>query len=184
MHLACNNELVLGRRTVPLFCLILGIGVVLSACTSPKASPVQQGGSTRSACSLLTVQEAAEALGGPVGAPVECATSADHQSGGLYHRSDRPGTLLVQVSWDKRTVNTFTTAHSGHAQFLGRAARSQYEKVMVAGLPAYWQLRPTPGPKGFGSLSSLKSGYVIILISMDISQSQVENALAVILNHL
>jgi hypothetical protein len=157
---------------------------VLSACTSPKASPVQQGGSTRSACSLLTVQEAIEALGGPVDAPVECATTADNQSGGLYHRSGGPATLLVRVSWDKRTVTTFMTAHSGDAQFLGRAARPQYEKVMVADLPAYWQLRPTPGPGGFHSLSSLKSGYVVMLISMDLSQSQGENALAVILNHL
>jgi hypothetical protein len=182
VRLACNNELMLGRRTLHFVRFILGLGIMLSACTSPNASPVQQGASTRSACSLLTVQEAAKALGGPVDAPAECATSTD--SAGLYHLSAGPGTLLVHVSWGKRAVTTFNVAHSGHAKYLGGAAPPQYGKVIVAGLPAYWQLRPTPGPGGFHSLSSLKSGYVVMLTSMDLSQSQVENALAAILNHL
>jgi hypothetical protein len=166
VRLACDNELVLGQRTVPLLCLILGIGVVASACTSPK------------------VQEAAESLGGPVDAPVECATTADNQSGGLYRRSGGPGTLLVRVLWDQRSATTFTSAHSGRAQFLGRAASPHYEKVVVAGLPAYWQLRPMPGPGGVHGLSSMKSGYAVLLTSMDLNQFQVENALAVILNQL
>jgi hypothetical protein len=85
---------------------------------------------------------------GPVDAPVECATTADNQSGGLYRHSGGPGTLLVRVSWDKRSATTFTSVHSGRAQFFGRAASPHYEKVVVAGLPAYWQLRPTPGPSG------------------------------------
>jgi hypothetical protein len=165
-------------------CFILGIGLVLSGCASSKAFPAQQDTSTTSACSLLTVEEAAKALGGPVDAPAECATTTHNQSGGLYHRSGEPGTLLVRVSWNKRTASTFTMTHSGDARYLGTAARPQYGKVMVAGQPAYWQLRPTPGPGGFHSLSSLKRGYVVMLTSMDLGQSQVENALAVILNHL
>jgi hypothetical protein len=182
--LGLHTEQVLGRRTLPLACLFLGLGILLTACTSSGASTVEQGSSPRSACSLLTAHEATNALGGPVQAPSECTTSTGNQSVGLYHVSGGPRTLLVHVSWDERSVTTFTVAHSGRAKYLDEAAPPQYGKATVAGVPAYWQLSPAPGPGNTQSLSSLKTGYVVTLSSMGLSQSRVERALAVILGHL
>jgi hypothetical protein len=132
----------------------------------------------------LTAHEATNALGGPVQAPGECTASTGNQSVGLYRVSGGPGPLLVHVSWDKRAVTTFTVAHSGHAKYPDGAAPPQYGKVTVAGVPAYWQLSPAPGPGNTQSLSSLKTGYVVTISSMGLSQSRVEQALAVILSHL
>ncbi len=98
--------------------------------------------------------------------------------------SGGPGTLLVHVSWDKRTVTTFTVAHSGHAKYLDGAVPPQYAKVTVAGVPAYWQLSSSSNPGNAQSVSSLKSGYVVTLTSMGLGQSQVEQALGDILNNL
>ena len=92
--------------------------------------------------------------------------------------------MLVHVSWDKRTVSTFTVAHSGHATYLDGAVPPQYAKVTVARTPAYWQLSPAAGPGGVQSVSTLKNGYVVTLTSMQLGQSRVEQALADILNHL
>ena len=91
--------------------------------------------------------------------------------------------MLVHVAWDKRTVTTFSVVHGGHAKYVDEAVPPQYAKVTVSGVPAYWQLSPAPGPGGAQSVSSLKGGYVVTLTSMGLSQTQVEQALAAILNH-
>ena len=92
--------------------------------------------------------------------------------------------MLVHVSWNKRAVTTFKVAHSGHATYLDGAVPPQYAKVTVAGVPAYWQLSPPSGPGDAKNVSSLKSGYVVTVTSMGLGQSEVEQALADILNHL
>jgi len=115
--------------------------------------------------------------------PSECSTSPGNQSGGLYFLSGQ-GTLLVHVSWDKRTVTAFTVTHSGHAKYLGGTVPPQYAKVTVAGVSAYWQLSPAPGPGNTQSVSSLKRGYVVTFTSMGLSHSEVDQALAVTLDHL
>ena len=158
--------------------------MVLSSCSSSGTSSATQSASPKSACSLLTAQEASKALGGTVQSPTQCRTSPGSQSGGLYHRSAGQGTLLVHVSWDKRAVKTFAVAHSGHATYPDGAVPPQYAKVTVAGTPAYWQLSPAAGPVGARAVSSLKGGYVVTINSMGLDQSQVEQALADILSHL
>ena len=157
--------------------------MVLSACSSSGASSVERSASPKSACSLLTGQDATKALGGPVQGPSECSTSPGNQSGGLYFLSGQ-GTLLVHVSWDKRTVTAFTVTHSGHAKYLGGTVPPQYAKVTVAGVSAYWQLSPAPGPGNTQRVSSLKRGYVVTFTSMGLSHSEVDQALAVTLDHL
>ena len=98
--------------------------------------------------------------------------------------------MLVNVSWDKRTANTFTVAHGGHAKYIAAGGSAvpppQYSKVTVAGIPAYWQLSPPPftGPFNHRSISSLKSGYVVTLTSMGLDQPEVEQALSQILSRL
>jgi hypothetical protein len=56
--------------------------------------------------------------------------------------------------------------------------------MTVAETPAYWQLSPAAGPGDARTVSSLKSGYVVTITSMGLSQSQVEQALADILTSL
>jgi hypothetical protein len=95
------------------------------------------------------------------------------------------GSLWVNLSWNKRAATTFTVSHSGHAKYVDGAVPTQYAEVTVAGVPAYWQLSsPVTGDPGAVSVISLKSGYVVMLTSMGLSQSEVDHALAVILNHL
>ena len=75
---------------------------------------------------------------------------------------------------DKRTVQTFTVAHSGTATYLDGAQPPRYSKVTVAGATAYWQESPSPGPGNSERLSSLKDGDVVTLTVMDLDPSQVE----------
>jgi len=179
-----NTDAVLARRIVTLACPLLGLGLAFSACSPSGPSSATQKGSPRSACSLLTAQEASNALGEAVQAPSQCATSPGDQSSGLYRLSAGPGTMVVRVSWNKRTASSFTVAHSGKAKYLNGAVPPKYAEVTVGGVPAYWQLSPPAGPGGARNLESLKNGYVVTITSMGLGQAQVEQALADMLNHL
>lgn len=117
--------------------------------------------------------------------PHECNALAGDQSSGLYSvAASKPGTLLVNISWNTGVLSTFTTSHSGHAKWDSASPPPTYETVTVAGVPAYWQLSPAAGPGNAQRIETMKSGYVVDLTSMGLSQPQVEKALAVILNHL
>lgn len=167
-----------------MFCTVTVAALSVSACGSSTASSGGRTGSVRTVCSLLPVAEAASAFGGPVQGPASCAVGPGSRSGGLYHRPFGPGNLIVDVSWDKRTVQTFTVAHSGTATYLDGAQPPRYSKVTVAGATAYWQESPSPGPGNSQRLSSLKDGDVVTLTAMDLDPSQVERALAAILGRL
>ena len=179
-----GTEVVVGRRDLSPLLPIVMAGILISACSSSSAPSAKLGASPRSVCSLLTAQEAAKALGGPVQGPSECATSPGDQSSGLYFYSGR-GPLLIHVGWAARTVSTFTGAHGAHVHYIDGMAPVHYQEVTVARVPAYWQVSPPPGPGNrYQSLTSMKTGYVVTLTSMGIAQPQVERALAVVLNHL
>jgi len=100
--------------------------------------------------------------------------------------------MQVNLSWGKRVATTFTVSHSGHAKWPTGVVAPQYARVVVNGVPAFWQLSPSPvigdpntqSVTNAQSVNSLKSGYVVTLLSMGLSHSQVEQALAVILSHL
>ena len=102
----------------------------------------------------------------------------------------RPGTVQVNVAWSKKQVTTFTVSHSGHAinvaQGGGAVTPPQYANVTVAGVPAYWQVSPSPisGNPSALSISALAKGYVVILTSTGLTQSQDESGLASIINKL
>ena len=110
------------------------------------------------------------------------------QSGGLYlPGGTKPGLLSVSVSWSKAVVHTFTVLHGGHAHFVAGQAPPVYSRATVSGTPAYWQPSvPISGTYTAQTqiLSALKNGYVVTLISMSLSQSQDQKALASILSHL
>ena len=178
-----NDERVLTRRTLYLVSSILGLGAVLSACSSS----AQQTPSPQSACSLLTTQEASAAFAAPVQPSHECQGLPGNQSDALYTSGGKPGVLIVHVNWGKVAVNTFTVSHSGHAQYVAGDAPPAYSRMTVSGIPAYWQ--PTVSISGTYHaqtqiLSALKNGYVVTLISMSLSQSQDEHVLASIISHL
>ena len=179
-----NTDAVLARRMVALACPLMGLGLAFSACGSLGPSSATQTVSPQSACSLLTAQEASTARGEAGQAPSQCATSPGDQSSGLYRLSAGPGTMVVRVSWNKRTASSFTVAHSGTAKYLNGAVPPKYAEVSVGGVPAYWQLSPPAGPGGARNLESLKNGYVVTITSMGLGQAQVEQALADMLNHL
>ncbi len=173
------------RRTLCLLSPILLLGIALFACSSSAA--IQQAPSPRSACSLLTTQEASAAFGAPAQPPSQCRVVPGDESEGLYLPGGRTrGLLSVNVSWNKEAVHTFRVSHSYHVHYGGTAPPPVYSRVMVSGIPAYWQ--PSRPTSGLGAnvqiLSTLKNGYVVTLISMSISESQDEQALASIVNRL
>jgi len=92
--------------------------------------------------------------------------------------------MVVRVSWNKRTASSFAVAHSGKAKYLNGAVPPKYSEVAVGGEPAYWQLSPPAGPGGPRNLESLKNGYVVTITSTGLGQSQVEQALANMFDHL
>ena len=92
--------------------------------------------------------------------------------------------MVVRVSWNKRTASSFTVAHSGKVKYLNGAVPPKYSEVTVGGEPAYWQLSPPAGPGGARNLESLKNGYVVTITSTGLGQSQVEQALANMFDHL
>ncbi len=107
-----------------------------------------------------------------------------------------PGTLLVNVSWDERSVANFTGLHGGHATVVPGTTSTgetippaQYTKVSVDGTTAYWLPHPTvPAGSNFAanttSLSATRHGYVVTLNSMGLDQIQNERALGLILSRL
>jgi hypothetical protein len=164
---------------------------MLTSCSSSTPSAAQQTASPRSACSLLTAGEASTAFGGHVQLPNQCRTLPSNQSDVLYVvGGPEPGSMQVDVAWGKKQVTTFTVSHSGHAHYVeqggGAVTPPQYAKVTVSGLPAYWQVSPSPitGNPSALSISALANGYVVILTSTGLSQSQDESALASTIKHL
>jgi hypothetical protein len=178
---------VLTRRILCLILSIFGSGAVLSACSS-SATSTQQTNSPRSACSLLSAKEASTAFGEPVQPPNQCRVVPGEQSDGLYlPGGTKPGLLSVNVSWNRAAVHTFTVSHSGHAHYVAGEAPPVYSRVTVSGIPAYWQPNvPISGTYKAQTqiLGALKNGYVVTLISMSLSQSQDEQALASIISRL
>ena len=161
---------------------------MLTACSSSTPSAEQQTASPRPACSLLTAGEASTAFGGPVQLPDQCRTLRSNQTDALYLVSGpEPGALQVDVAWGKKQVTTFRISHSGHARYVeqggGAVAPPQYADVTVSGVPAYWQVSPSPitGNPGALSISALTKGYVVILTSTGLTESQDESGLASII---
>jgi hypothetical protein len=168
---------------------ILGLGVALSACTS--SASAQQTSLPRSACSLLSTEEASAAFGTAVQPPSQCRISPGDQSQALYSGTElgtTPGVLSVNLYWNKAAVHTFTVTHTGNTHYRGTLPAPVYSQVTVSGIAAYWRLNPPPisGLPGAHAqiISALKNGYVVTLISMNLSESQDEHAMASILNHL
>ena len=164
---------------------------MLASCSSSSPSAAQQTASPRSACSLLTAREASTAFGGHVQLPNQCRTSPSNQSDALYLvGGPQPGALQVDVAWGKKQVTTFKVSHSGHAHYVeqggGAVKPPQYANVTVSGVPAYWQVSPSPitGNPSALSISALVKGYVVILTSTGLTQSQDESGLASIIKHL
>jgi hypothetical protein len=165
---------------------------MVAACGSSTAQPPP----ARSAC-LLSTRSTTTALGQPV-RPSEAITSrAGQQSTCLYDpEGSKPGTFTVDLSWNQKTFSNFRDLHDGHAHFDSGAIPggetippSTYTSVRVGGISAYW-LAPEPAPPGSGlatdadQLSATKNGYVVVLISMNLTESQDQRAMAAMLSHL
>ena len=174
------------RRTKGFLVLIVGLSALLEACSNgPEANQEAPPAPAVAACSLLSAHAASTALGESVQGPHECNALPGDQSSGLYFvAAPKPGTLSVNISWNTGSITTFTVSQSGHAKWESASPPPTYERVTVAGVPAYWQLSPTAGPGNAQRIESMKSGYVVGLTSMGLGQPQVEKALAVLLNRL
>ena len=189
-----DTEQVTGRKVV-VGLWVCGTVLGLTACGSPGSLPATP---SRSACTLLPRDEAAAAFGAPVLSPQANNSNPGNQSFCSYYPTvgSKPGILIVDVSWNKRAVHTFTVLHSGHAVFVPGTTPNgetiqppRYAKVTVAGIPSYWRTNPS-APSGVpvggvvNNLSAMKHLYVVDLSSQSLSEAQDEEALAVILNRL
>ena len=168
----------------------IGIAVTLAAWGSSTAQAV----SSQSAC-LLRGKELTAIFGGPALPPLADRLVQGKQSGCHYHQEPPGlGSLMEHVSWNKTTVTSFKLLHSGrltevHLPDGGTTPLPHYTDVSVAGTSAYW-LPQAPDPSGSNvttstsELSALKNGHVVILTSTNLSESQDEQAMAVILHRL
>jgi hypothetical protein len=145
----------------------------------------------------MTGKQAETVLGGPVHVSPSLNPNPGKQGSCLYgSASSLPGTLLVNVSWDQRSVANFAGIHGGHATVVPGTTGTgvtippaPYTKVSVDGSAAYWLPHPpTPAGRDFAanatSLSATKHRYVVTLNSMGLDQLQNERALGLILNRL
>jgi len=143
----------------------------------------------------MTGKQAEAVIGGPVRVSPPQAILGN-QSSCLYSSDGSlPGTLIVNISWDTRSITNFTVLHGGQARIVPGTATgakippAQYTKVSVDGSTAYWLPHP-PVPSGSNlatntsQLSGVRDGYVVTLNSMGLSQSQDERALGFILRRL
>ena len=145
----------------------------------------------------MTAKQAQTVTGGPVHVSESLNPNPGNQSSCLYGPEGAlPGTLLVNISWDQRSVTNFDDLHNGHATVEPGTTPSgatippaQYTKVSVDGTAAYW-LPPPPVPAGSNfaadtsSLSATKHGYVVTLKSMALTQVQNQQALGLMLSRL
>jgi hypothetical protein len=96
--------------------------------------------------------------------------------------------LIVNDSWSKAAVHTFTVTHGGHAHYCGTLPAPVHSRVTVSGIAAYWRVNAPPIsglPSAYAQiLETLKNGDVVTLISMNLSESQDEQAVASITNRL
>ena len=144
----------------------------------------------------MTGKQAEAVIGGPVRVSPSQAIPGN-QSSCLYSPDGSlPGTLIVNISWDTRSITNFTVLHGGQAGIVpGTTATgekippAQYTKVSVDGSTAYWLPHP-PVPSGSNlatntsQLSGVRGGYLLTLLSMGLNQSQDERSLGFILRRL
>jgi hypothetical protein len=144
----------------------------------------------------MTGKQAGAVMGGPVRVSPSQAIPGN-QSSCLYSPDGSlPGALIVNVSWDTRSIANFTALHGGLARIVpgttptgAKIPPVEYTKVSVDGSTAYWvPLLPVPSgsnaPTNSSQLSGTVHGYVVTLISMGLNQSQDERALGLMLRQL
>ena len=181
-----NTGRVSAWRKILLSVTAVGCGSVATACSSSDSPPTVQAASARSACALMTVQEASSVLGAGDHAPHECQMPPGDQSTGVYMVAGQ-GPLLVTLSWNPRSVSMFRAGlrhysqlGAGHSiiRVSGFPVESTTYRFSVAGNAG--SLPPSAGV----TLTSMKAGYVLTLESFGDEQSQMQKVLSLMLAHL
>ncbi len=102
----------------------------------------------------------------------------------------------MDLSWNPKSVTGITDLHSGHVHYASGTLPNgetlpapKYTSVRILGISAYW-LGPEPSPAGNGpatnidQLSATKDGYVIVLQSLSLTESQDQRVLAAMLSRI
>lgn len=140
-------------------------------------SSTTSGSKAVSACSLLTVVDVSTAMGQPAihqpvppQWPVTAAQSVCGWSAANRTASSQLTPLLVlTVSWHTKQVEGFRAL-----------VNAGYTRVTVDGTPSYWSSHPISQQVSTVQelLTAKKSGYVLLIEAINMTQGQVETAFA------
>ena len=103
--------------------------------------------------------------------------------------------LYTSVLWDTKTLTTFTRMHSPGVKFEPGKSPSgslipapQFTTATVDGISAYWLAHvPTASSASIenaSQMSAMKHGYLVMLTSTGLTESQNEETLGIILRRL
>ena len=178
---------------------LAGTGIVLSSCSSASAQPSAR---RVSACSLLKLSDAKNVFKSSVQSPEAASSLPNGHSECLFTPdSSSPASLVIDVSWNRKTLSQFRLVYGGHADSVpvttpsGEASGGTipvpgFSELTVAGDTSYWLAHPPSiGTKDYpatynANMISEKNGYVIGLHSDYLSESQDTAALAAVLTQL
>ena len=178
----------MSRRSVLVVLVLIASIALLTECgTSPVAVTAP-----KSACSLMTANEAAAIF--PIGTHVlgNPPPAGGSQSYCYYGSPGASVMLQSDLSWSTKEIAGFSRIHahvaSGTPLPAGAITAADFTKLVINGTDAYW-LAHTAFPIGGTStypaqMSALKEGYLVILTSTGLTQTQNEQAMRTILHRL
>jgi hypothetical protein len=178
------------RRSVLGFLVLLASVALLMACgTSPVAVTAP-----KSACSLMTANEAAAIF--PIGTHQLGNPAPGGSQSYCYYGSPLARVMLQSnLSWSTKEIAGFSRVRdkaphvaSGAPLAAGVITAADFTKLVINGTDAYWLAHtsfPIGGTSTYPSqMSALKNGYLVILTSTGLTQSQDEQAMRTILDRL
>ena len=152
--------------------------LLLGACSSPSAAPGTTSSppatDVRSACSLMSQQEAEAIYHAPVSPLNFCSTNAHTQSSQALYLSTGPQRSSLILTVSKSGAATAPTTPPGATP------------VTVGGTTAYWSVTPASGTGGstVSTLTATQHGTVVSMGTQNLTEAQVEQAMALVLGRL
>jgi hypothetical protein len=178
------------------------LGVVGLTLCAPTSAGAQTHPSAIKACEVLKQSGAKRVFGSSTMSSESGPSLPNGHSECLFTPdSSNKASLVVDVSWNKKTLSVYRLVYGGHAVSVpvttptGRATGTtirapHFSRVTVAGESDYWLANPpSVGADDFPAtynpnMISEKGGYVVGLHSLYLSKNQDKAAMTAILNRL
>lgn len=178
------------------------LGVVGMTFSFSSSAGAQTHASSIKACQVLKQSDAKRVFGSStMSSESGAALPNGHKECLFTPNGSNKASLVVDVSWNKKTLSVYRLVYGGHAVSVpvttptgGASGKTilvpRFSRLFIAGETAYWL--PTPpsvGPKDYPAtynpnMISEKNGYVVGLYSLYLSKNQDKAAMTAILDRL